>query len=123
MNSQGYFFDSYAIIEILNGHEQYLNYEGDALITNTLNVAETYYHLLQLHDEKTAEAFLNQLSFSFIEITKEIAIEASRFRYRNKKLKISYADSIGYVTALKYNLKFLTGDRMFEKMSNVEFVK
>ncbi len=123
MSSSGYFFDSYAIIEILNGNQNYLGYDGDAIVTNTLNVAEVYYHLLQLHNEKTAEAFLNQLSFSLIEISKEIAIEASRFRYRNKKLKISYADSIGYVTALKYNLKFLTGDRQFEKMVGVEFVK
>ena len=34
---------------------------------------------------------------------------------------LSYADAIGYTTALDLGARFLTGDRAFRRMSNVEF--
>ena len=35
----------------------------------------------------------------------------------------SIPDAIGYTIAKKYNIRFLTGDKDFEGMENVEFVK
>jgi predicted nucleic acid-binding protein len=46
-----------------------------------------------------------------------------KFRKKNKKRNLSYADCIGYIYALKNNLIFLTGDKEFEDLKNVEFVK
>ncbi len=40
-----------------------------------------------------------------------------------KKPRLSYVDCIGYVYAKHNNVPFLTGDREFAKMDNVEFVK
>ena len=39
------------------------------------------------------------------------------------KKKLSTPDSFGYITAQKYGLKFLTGDKQFKGMNGVEFVK
>ena len=36
---------------------------------------------------------------------------------------ISYADALGYFLALKNKLKFLTGDKEFEGLEGVEYVK
>jgi len=45
------------------------------------------------------------------------------FRALNKKRNLSYVDCIGYIIAKQRNIKFLTGDKEFEYMENVEFVK
>jgi hypothetical protein len=62
-------------------------------------------------------------NFKLLEITPEIIIEAVQFRHANKKNDFSLQDAVGYKLSLKNNLKFLTGDRQFENMPNVEFVK
>ncbi len=36
---------------------------------------------------------------------------------------MSYADAVGYYLAQKNKLKFLTGDKEFEELAGVEFVK
>ena len=46
-----------------------------------------------------------------------------RFKIKNIKRSLSYADCIGYIIALRYGIKFLTGDKEFETLENVEFVK
>ncbi|GAI14858.1 unnamed protein product [marine sediment metagenome] len=54
-------------------------------------------------------------------MTDEIVFEAMGLRLKHRRL--SYADCIGYVTARHEGMKFLTGDRVFERMENVEFVR
>lgn len=48
---------------------------------------------------------------------------ASRFKLQYKKRNLSMTDCIGYILAKKLGIKFLTGDKEFEDMENVEFVK
>ena len=45
------------------------------------------------------------------------------FRFNESKLILSYADCIGYITAQIHNMKFLTGDKHFKGMKDVEFVR
>ena len=66
---------------------------------------------------------VSKLKFTFLDITQEISIEAAKFKYKNKKMKLSYADCIGYITAQENNMKFLTGDKDFKSIKGVEFVK
>ena len=49
--------------------------------------------------------------------------ESIKFRKEQKKKDLSYTDCIGYIYAARNNMKFLTGDKEFEGMKNVEFVK
>jgi len=45
------------------------------------------------------------------------------FKYENKNKNFSFIDCVGYVLAKENNLIFLTGDRAFRGMMNVELVK
>jgi predicted nucleic acid-binding protein len=118
-----YFFDSYAIIEIIDQNNAYSKFKDSIIITNLLHLAEVYYYFLRNYNEKTADYWMSNLDFSFIDITPSAVIEASKFKYKHKKAKLSYADAIGYITAQKNGLKFLTGDKEFKNMGGVEFVK
>jgi len=68
------FFDSYAIIKMINGNEKFEKYCGDIMYTNKLNLAEVYYNLLKVVDERTADYLVGNLDMDFIEITEEGAI-------------------------------------------------
>ena len=47
--------------------------------------------------------------------------ETAKLKILNRKL--SMADCIGYCTAIRHGMYFLTGDKEFEDMEHVEFVK
>jgi predicted nucleic acid-binding protein len=117
-----YFFDSYAIIEIINQEESYLRFKRATIITNSLHLAEVYFCILRNYNEKTANYWISNLDIVFLDITPEIAVKASKLKYKHKKSKLSYADCIGYVTAIENNMKFVTGDKQMKGMKGVEFV-
>jgi len=118
----GYFFDSYAIIEIIKGNPNYLAYSGEIFITTTINLAEVYYSLIRTTDEKIANEIINKFNFEFLGIDKESTIDAAKLKHLYKKEELSYIDCVGYVLAKNNGMKFLTGDEKFEKKENVEFV-
>ncbi|MDO8509176.1 MAG: PIN domain-containing protein [Nanoarchaeota archaeon] len=118
-----YFFDTYAIIEILKGNKSYQKYAELTFITTTLNLSEFYFYLLSNLNEKKADEVLDKFNFSFLEIDKEVAKEAAKFRKINYKRKLSYVDCVGYILSKKIGFKFLTGDEFFENLENVEFAR
>lgn len=118
-----FFFDTYAIIELLKGNPNYEFVKDSTITTSTMNLAEFYYSLLLEKGKGIADSILNELNFELIEITPDIAIEAASFRFQNKKAKLSYVDCVGYVLARKNNLLFLTGDKEFENIKNVRFIQ
>lgn len=118
-----YFFDSYAVIELIKSSQNYLIFKDEVVATSALNLAEVHYFLMGYAGEALADTSLNGLNLEIIEFDKKIAINASKFRFKNKKLKFSYADSLGYCAAIENNLIFLTGDDAFDGMNSVEFVK
>jgi len=118
-----YFCDTYALIEIFNGNPNYEKFKEQGIYISLMNFYEFYYILLRDFNEKTAEYWRNKLDLVLIEITEEDVIEASKFRLKNIKKKLSFIDCLGYALALKGNIKFLTGDSKFENMKNIEFVK
>ncbi len=118
-----YYFDTYAIIELLKDNPSYHKFKDVAIITGAFNIAETHHYLIEFASESKADKLINNLNIILIESDKETAVEASKFRFKNKKLKMSYADCLGYSISLKNNLIFVTGDDAFENMENVEFIK
>jgi len=117
------FFDSYAIMEIIRGNPNYLKYGEESFLTNTLNLAEVFYSLIKELSEEKSKEIIKKLNLDFIEINDEIAIDSAIFRFKNKNKQMSYADCIGYISATKLGIKFLTGDKEFANLDNVEFVK
>ena len=117
-----YFFDSYAIIELLEGNFLYAIFKEEKVTITIFNLAEIYWHFL-LKDEDIAEEIYNKFRDSVVEINDETLKEAIKFRKEHKKKDLSYADAIGYIYAKRHNMKFLTGDKEFKDLENVEFVK
>ena len=123
-----YFFDTYALHKIKEGNESYRPYGGQAGIATTkLNLMELYYSYFVKQGRNAAEEAFNEFKDFCVGISDETIKESASLRAEIKaKVKgsnISFVDCIGYVLAKKLRIKFLTGDREFEGLDNVEFVK
>ena len=120
-----YFFDAYALIEIIKGNPRYQKYVNKPFITSTYNLMELYYALLRLYDEKTAEKYFKFFRPACVPVGDAAIKEAMKFRLiqRNQKNLISYVDCIGYYVALELGVHFLTGEKHFKGLKNVEYVK
>ena len=118
-----YFLDTYALIEIAEGNPKYQKYINSDAVTLKDNLAELYYSLLKKYDEKTADFFLNNFSRITVELPIPIIAIAMGFRHGHTKSGFSYIDCLGYYYALENKRLFLTGDRAFEGMENVELVR
>lgn len=121
------FADTYALIEILKGSESYQRHVMCELVTTEFNLLELAYALLRDFREDDVETILGRVrdNIEVIKVTDREYIEASKFRIqvRRREKKLSLTDCLGYVTAKKLGIKFLTGDREFEDLDNVEYVK
>lgn len=124
INNVRYFFDSYAVIEILNNNPNYTRFKSFPIIFSIQNLAEIYWHCITTKElESNAEDIFSKFRRCVVEVDDETLKEAIKFRKEQKKQNLSYADCIGYIYAKRNNLKFLTGDKEFEKLPFVEFVK
>lgn len=118
-----YFHDTYAIIELMEGNLSYSQFRDFKVTTSILNVGEVYTIFLRNEGKSKADLWFENFTFDLVDITPQVIVEAAYFRYINRKKDLSITDAVGYTLSLKHNLKFLTGDRQFENMPNVEFVK
>lgn len=118
-----FFYDTYAIISLIEGNENYNQYKNSIITTSILNFAELYNIFLRDQGKQTANYWAKKLNFNLLEIDKDSMIKAVEFRFDNRKKDISLPDSVGYILSFKNNIKFLTGDSKFKNLKNVEFVK
>lgn len=118
-----YFLDTYALIEISKGNKNYERFLEEELFTSFYNLYEFYFILLKNFNEKIAKDIFNEFKSRIIALKEEYIFEASKFKLTHIKKKLSYVDCLGYAIALEHNIKFLTGDKEFERFENVEFVK
>jgi hypothetical protein len=93
------------------------------IILTKLNLFEIFYNILKEYGQEKATIYLNKYWDFSVDFDKDIIEAAASFRFLNKNKRLSMADSIGYVIAMKYGIKFLTGDKEFENIPNVEFIK
>lgn len=122
MVDSAYFFDSYAIIELIEGNPAYIPYKEARLATTTFNLVEVHYYLLRKFGNRFAEAFFKSLLNTIVDYVPYIP-QANEMRYSMRKTDVSTTDCIGYLVAQAVGMKFLTGDKEFKNMPNVEFVK
>ena len=118
-----YFLDTYALIEIAEGNQKYQKYLESDCVTLKDNLAELFYFLLKKYNEKTANFFIEKFSKVAIELPLEIISKAMLFRYKNSKSNFSYIDCFSYIYAIENKRLFLTGDRSFTNMPNVEIIR
>ena len=89
--------------------------------TTIFNMVELNYNLKKEMPKKQADLYTKKYASLVVDIEFEDIINASNLKTLNRKLSIP--DCIGYIVAKRIGAKFLTGDKEFEKMANVEFVK
>lgn len=110
----------------LSDNSNYRTYfeECDGFLTK-LNLMEITYRTLELHGAQAASEVTNLFAKYTLDFDVSDIVSSMKLRLKLKKdgRNISYADALGYHLALKNKLKFLTGDREFEGLGNVEFIK
>ena len=115
--------DTYALIEIYLGNKKFLNYFNVEFIITDLTLVEFFGVLLRDYGEEEANLWFKKLEGYSVSVSKEILVEAVKFRHKHKKSGISFFDAVGYIFALKNGYKFVTGDKEFKNLNNVEFKK
>lgn len=117
------FFDSYALFEILLGNPRYLERTNKvAMITTKLNLLEVHHAILRVKGENDADNYFQGFEGFTVEIDNEVLKNASKLKSFYKQKKLSYIDCVGYALAQSRGIKFLTGDKEFKDMENVEFI-
>ena len=118
-----YFLDTYALIEIIKGNNNYSKYLTKEIYTTIMNLYELYYSLFRDYGKDTARKYFNLFKKIIINFNDENIFSASEFKLSNREKRISYTDALGYAIALNKMSKFVTGDKAFRGVNNVEFVK
>jgi len=120
--TEKFIYDTYALMELLNKNPNYERYLDQDIIINKFIYAEFCYQLIKA-DDKNRHEHLNEIEPAIVELPTKVIRLAMEFRYKNKKRKLSMTDCISYFQAKNLGIKFLTGDKEFEDLDDVEFVK
>lgn len=121
-----FFADSYAIIEILKGNERYLPYMTGHLVTTEFNFCEVAFAVCRDYPEKTRQVMARvRKMVALAPTTDEDYCEGAAMRRKTTGAgkKLSTIDCVGYAVSRRQKIPFLTGDREFEDIENVEFVR
>lgn len=120
MTEEIFFLDTYAIFCIIDGNPDYKKFGGAGFATTIFNLAELN-NALKREGRKYADKVTEEYAKFLVGVQVIDVQKASDLRIRYKKM--SMPDAIGYMVAKRLGIKFLTGDREFRELGNVEFVK
>jgi hypothetical protein len=122
-----YYYDSYAMVEFVRMNVQYRPFfEKHTGMTTKINLMEVYFALLKSIGHPAALDSINHFSRYLVDFDIDDIANAMKLRVEltnRRRLNASYADALGYHLAKKNQIPFLTGDRAFERLEGVEFVK
>lgn len=119
--SNFFFFDTYALIEIIRGSPAYKRFESVLGMTTIFNLAELNYILKKEMAKEKADWYTQIYGSFLIETTLEDIKTAMDFKTKNRQFSIP--DAVGYTMAKKNKALFLTGDGEFEGLEEVEYIK
>ena len=117
-----YFYDSWAILEYLNTGRLAGYFRSTRGVTTWLQVMEVFYALLRDGKSESEARDLvvalqpHLIDFSFDDVLGAMIL---RIRMSRKRRNLSYVDAIGYYTARKRGLQFLTRDPGFRGLPGV----
>lgn len=117
-----FFFDTYALFELIYGNSAYARFKHVAIVTTRLNLMELHYGLLAKYGKDIADTQYDRFLKYCVAIQDETIKQANKFRLLNRRHNPSYIDSIGYTIATSAGIPFLTGDRAFKGLPGVEFI-
>ena len=122
MVEETFVYDTYAILEIIRGNENYENYLDKKIIINDFIFAELSYVLIR-EGYPNVDKYLERYMKYIVHVSPKIIRQAMEFRYRYKEKRMSMPDCISYFMAKELCIRFLTGDKEFEDLECVEFVR
>lgn len=120
--TEKFVYDTYALMELSNRNPNYEKYISGEIVINDFIFAEFCYQLIKDNDKNLHE-HLSEIEPAIIKLAPKIIKSAMKFRYENKNKKMSMTDCISYFQAKELGIKFLTGDKEFKDLLDVEFVK
>ncbi len=115
-----YFFDTYALIELIRKSPAYERFLDEPILTSELNLAELHHVLLRQFGKKTARYWTKRLQERAMPVRLSTMLAAMEFRAEHKSL--SFFDATGYLLAKELGLRFLTGDKGFLGLPDAEIV-
>lgn len=122
-----FFADSYAVIEILKGNRHYLPYLGSGqLLTSEFNICEVAFAVCRDYPESSSYVMKEIRKIITLVPTTDEDYCSGAFLKRspvNRGKKLSTIDCVGYAVSRRLDIPFLTGDREFESLDHVEFVR
>ena len=113
----------YALVEIHDGNPKFTPFLNEEIIITDLTMAEFYGVLYNRFDKITADYWNRKFKTFCVPVSQEILLKAAMLKVDLKKQGVSLIDCVGYTFALENNMDFVTGDKEFEKMKNVQFMK
>ncbi|MDO8480812.1 MAG: PIN domain-containing protein [Nanoarchaeota archaeon] len=118
------FLDTYAIIEIIQGNPKYKHVADEPFVTTIQNIMEVYYYFLRTADDEAAEKYFSWFRLVCTPISDGAIKAAMKLRLEQRKQRnlISYVDCIGYAVALERGIPFVSGEKHFRNLENVEFI-
>ena len=120
-----HYADTYALVEILRGNPAYKSYTR--LVTSEFNLLELAYAVTRDYGEDIALQVLDEVRKNIVIIYPDDRdyVEAALFKISQRRAgrNVSLVDALGYVLAKKIGVPFLTGDKAFKGLENVEYVK
>lgn len=127
-SEEGFFLDTYAMVEYLRGNKRYASLVASdgGRATSVMNLVELYYLVLRERgNEKEADTALAAFGQFESQVTADDIRNGMKMRLsaRARKTDFSYADAIGYAMSGRLGMRYLTGDDAFKGLPNVEFVK
>src|SRR5260221_6644734 len=123
MSEESYVFDTYAMIEIIRGNPRYERYTQAKVIINEFILAELCWILIKDLGKVKAFGYIDEYAKYSVAVSKDIIKKAMLYRHEHIKRRLSMTDCLGYFLAKEFGIKFLTGDKEFKHMTNVEFVR
>jgi predicted nucleic acid-binding protein len=121
------FADTYALIELLKGNPNYEDYSQAYLVATEFNIFELTYALFRDfgRDEAAKVVSLMRDRIEIVLTEDSDYLSASEFRKSANRTgkKLSLVDALGYSCSRKLGIRFLTGDKEFSEMENVEYIK
>ncbi len=121
-----FFADSYALIEMLKGNKNYQSFQSEQLITTEFNICEVGFAVCREYPANATRVLKTVRKMVIIRETRDedyCAGAATRKEASGQGKKLSTIDCVGYSVANRLNMPFLTGDREFADMDNVQFVR
>ena len=118
-----FFLDTYALVEIGKKNLAYESIAKSPFHLCDIILCEFFGIILREYNPELAEQWVAKLSPYASPTPFPILLEAVKFRRKNRNLNLSFFDAVGYMHAVKNNGIFVTGDKAFENMPHVKYIK